>query len=269
MNDGTTPHIEARQEKVTIYVDVLILTNVYITYFFIKSVMLVSHRKYTVFKVISASLIGGISSLQIFISDSLFFSFAVKLITLFIISLILSGLRLKTLFDTAGKLILVNLLFIGMCVLIWKILGRAVYIIGVTVYFDISLIILVLVTAITYAVFWIYDYISFRNCAKKGASVEIKTESVSVRLDGISDTGNSLYDFFSQKSVIVCSSDELEAAFKNKLYKLLPYSTVNGSGLIKVYTPKCVYIDNRQVDVSIAITKLDETKAIFNPNILR
>ncbi len=253
----------------TIYVDVLILTNVYITYFFIKSVMLISHKKYTALKTISASLIGGISSLQIFISDNLLIGLCLKLFSLFIISLILSGLSIKALLDTAAKLIMVNLLFIGMCILIWRLLGRAVYIIGVTVYFDISLIMLVVVTAVTYAVFWIYDYISFRLCAKKGAKVEIKTENVSVSLDGISDTGNSLYDFFSQKSVIICCSEELEAAFKNKLYKLLPYSTINGSGLIKVYTPTCVHIDNRQVDVNIAITKLDEAKAIFNPNILR
>lgn len=253
----------------TVYVDVLMLTNVYITYFFIKSVMLISHRKCTALKTISASLIGGISSLQIFISESLIISLAIKLASLLIISLILSGFDLRKLLDTAAKLVLVNMLFIGMCVLIWRLLGRSVYIIGVTVYFDISLILLVIVTAVTYAVFWIYDYISIRLCSKRGTKVEIKTENVSVTLDGISDTGNSLYDFFAQKSVIVCSSKELETAFGNKRFKLLPFSTVNGSGLIKVYTPSSVYIDNRQVDANVGITQLDESKAIFNPNILR
>ncbi len=253
----------------TVYIDVLILTNVYFTYFFIKSVMLVSHKRFSPLRTLLASLLGGISSLQIFISDSLPLSTLAKLLSLALISLLLSGFNARDFLDTALKLILVNLLFIGLCIVLWRLLGRSVYIIGMTVYFDISLVILVLVTVITYAAFWVYDYISFRLSARRGAKVRVETENSLVTLDGISDTGNSLYDFLSQRSVIVCSSKELEAAFENKLYKLLPFETVNGSGLVRVYVPKKVYIDSKSVEANIALVKLDKPKAIFNPNILR
>ncbi len=252
-----------------VYVDILILTNVYVTYFFIKAVEVSVHKKYSAARVLSASLIGGMSSMQILLTGNLLISGGIKLLTLFLISVILEGLNFKAILKACGAILSVNLLFIGICFVLWKALGRAVIVIGVTVYFDISLIMLAVVTILTYAVFWLYDYLSFRCASKRGATVCVKTDLDEITLDGISDTGNSLYDFFAQKAVIVCCSQELEKAFDSKRFKLLPYQTVNGSGMIRVYTPKSVRIDNKQVDVNIGMTNLGSPRAIFNPNILR
>lgn len=252
-----------------VYIDILILTNVYVTYFFIKAVEKTVHKKYRAAKVLTASLIGGVSSMQILLTGSLILSGAIKVLTLFLISMILEGIKIKAVLKACAAMVSVNLLFIGLCFVLWKVFGRAVIVIGVTVYFDISLLMLAVITILTYAVFWLHDYLSFRCASKRGARVCVKTDFDEVVLDGISDTGNSLYDFFAQKSVVVCCSQELEKAFGSKRFKLLPYKTVNGSGMIRVYTPKSVRIDNKQVDVNIGMTNLGEPRAIFNPNILR
>lgn len=252
-----------------VYVDILMLTNVYITYFFIKALQITIHRKYTALRVLTASLIGGISSMQILLSVGIAVSAGIKVITLLLISALLEGLNFKAIIKSCAVLISVNILFIGLCFLLWKFFNRAVIVIGVTVYFDISLLMLAVVTIITYSIFWLYDYLSFMNSAKRGAKVCVKIDSNEVMLNGICDTGNSLYDFFAQKPVIVCNSKDLEKAFCSKRFKLLPYKTVSGSGMIRVYTPKSVKIDNRTVEANIALTELGEPRAIYNPNILR
>lgn len=252
-----------------IYVDVLIVTNIYITYIFIKAATLISHTKYPIHRVLTASLIGGMSSLQILITGNLLLSFAIKLLTLFLIAFVLAGFKYKEILNLTAKLTVINLMFIGIVMLIWRVFGRAVYMIGVTVYFDISMLMLVAVTAITYLMFWIYDLLSFRLASRNGGEVTVVTDQKRVCLSGVSDTGNTLYDFFAEKPVVVCSSDELEAEYQNKRYKLLAYTTVNGKGLIRVYTPKEVFIDQKRVDVNIGLLEDSATRAVYNPCILR
>lgn len=255
--------------SLTVYVDVLFITNLYITYVFIKAAQLLSHCKISRLRVIIASAVGGVASFSVFLTESLLLSLFIKLASLAAIGFILSGKKPRAFLAITSRLVIINLLFIGLCVLLWKLLGQTVYIIGATVYFDISLLTLMLTTAATYLLFWIYDFLSLRLNSKDGREVTVVTENSSVTLNGISDTGNTLYDFFTQKPVIVCSSDRLEKELGNLSCRLLAFTTVNGKGLIRVYSPKDVIIDGRSVNVSVGLMSDEKVYAVYNPCVLR
>ena len=58
------------------------------------------------------------------------------------------------------------------------------------------------------------------------------------------------------------------------MFRIIPYSTVSGEGMIPVFTPDEVVITSRntgcckKADVMIGIRDIDK-KAVFNPNIIR
>ena len=104
------------------------------------------------------------------------------------------------------------------------------------------------------------------------------------------DTGNTLCEPFSQYPVIVASEDAVkpvaEEAFSNLLtysepdrvlkhkYRLVPYTSIGGSGLLPAFLPKEVYINDNYCPqkVYIAVCKSNvlkgEIKAMVNPEII-
>ncbi len=162
-------------------------------------------------------------------------------------------------------------------------------------YMDFSLLSLVIFTALAYVIICIIRYFRDKNTDTDGIyKVIIKNKGKIISIDGIADTGNSLVDSFSGKSVIVCSKNELEKiidipdmnfmennfdnyykyAEKFRGFKLIPYSTIGENGIIPVFSPDEILIKEekskniRQTDALIGISSRN-VKAVFNPELLK
>ena len=142
----------------------------------------------------------------------------------------------------------------------------------------ISLRTLVLCTAGAYAVLTLIARIRERIGAADGSfEVIIRHGTHTVCLEGLADTGNSLTDLCTGKPVIVCSREALCGIVPEEPcrgFRLLPYSTAAGDGLLTVFTPDEAVIRSgrtgcvKAVDVLIGADGQSHQQAIFHPRIL-
>lgn len=276
----------------TIYVDVLIILNIYVNFFLLKATARLTHTPIKTVRCIVSSVIGSIFSLTIFLPDMNFLiPLAIKLAAAVIIIAAAFGIknRLRTV-----KLIfyfyVVNFLFGGIIILFYLTFRPGFMAFGNTYfYIDFSLISLVVFTAAAY-----FAVALFRRFLDRGGDSDAKYRIViryngrSVSVDAISDTGNSLADAFSGKPVIICRKSDIseitgitgefvpeneELLYKAARIRFIPYSTIGNSGMIAVFKPDEITIRNaetgkgKRVDALIGINTKD-VPAIFNPKLL-
>ena len=84
-----------------VYADILIVVNTIVDYFLIKATCLLKKKKISVLKQIIASILGGISSLYIFLQNTNWIiDFSFQCIMSFIISIICFGVKRKQLLSS-------------------------------------------------------------------------------------------------------------------------------------------------------------------------
>lgn len=268
-----------------IYADVLVITNIYFTYFFIKVLCLVFHIKTNAKRVALASVAGGISALLILLPINDYIIILLKLAAVLIIILICGFSRDKyDVIKYSLVFILINIVFSGICFAFWKLSGgKIIYVKNFTVYFDISLIMLIITTILVYFIMTIADYFLINRKNLSGLyTVSFNLFNRDYTLKGIVDTGNKLYDYFSGRSVVICKSNELLGLYNELLnqninsgFRLIPFNTISSNGLIPIKTMQTIKITDedgkfKEVRACIGITscKEKEPTAIFNPAIL-
>ncbi len=267
-----------------IYADVLVITNIYFTYFFVKILTLVFHIKAKPKRVALASVTGGISSLLILLPISDYIITVLKIIAVIIIILICGLSKDKyDLIKYSLTFILINIVFTGLCFFIWRLSGgRMIYVKNFTVYFDVSLIMLIIVTILVYFIMTIADYFLINRRNLSGMyTITFNLFNKDYSFKGIVDTGNNLYDYFSGRSVIICRSNELMGLYNELLnqnintgFRLIPYATISGDSLIPIKSMQGIKITNengntKEVRACIGITSSEaDEMAIFNPSIL-
>lgn len=273
-----------------IYIDVLVITNAAVTLMFILGLGKITHTALKKLRIAVSCIFGGLSSLLVIAEPQGFFQSlivsSVKIICIIITILIAFKWRgLLSLVKYFLLYLTMNLLFAGCCFLLWEITGsRIIYIKNYTVYFDISLISIAVSTILAYAAITVYDIITTR-CFRKDKAYKAKytVGDYEITLPAVADTGNTLCDSFTGIPVIVFYCDELFEHFNLDYenyctvngFRLIPYSTINGSSLISVTSRGKVEIlseDNfsKEVRCYVGIVKSADNKsrAIFNPNLL-
>ena len=268
-----------------IYADVLVITNIYFTYFFIKVLSLVFHIKTNAKRVALASVAGGISALLILIPINDYIIMLLKLAVVFVIILICGFSKDKyDVIKYSLVFILINIVFSGLCFAFWKLSGgKMIYVKNFTVYFDTSSIMLILITILVYFVMTIADYFLINRKNLTGLyTVSFNLFNRDYTLKGVVDTGNKLYDYFSGRSVVICKSNELFGLYNELLnqninsgFRLIPFKTISSDGLIPIKTMQGIRItdedgNTKEVRACIGITSSEENEstAIFNPGIL-
>lgn len=268
-----------------IYADVLVITNIYFTYFFIKVLSLVFHIKANAKRVALASVAGGISSLLILLPINDYIIMLLK-ITAVLMIILICGFA-KDIFDIIKYslvFILINIVFSGICFAFWKLSGgKMIYVKNFTVYLDLSLIMLIIITILVYFIMTIADYFLINRKNLTGLyTVSFNLFNKDYNFKGVVDTGNKLYDYFSGRSVVICKSNELLGLYNemmnqnvNSGFRLMPYNTISSDGLIPIKAMQGINItdedgNSKEVRVCIGITGSGEAEptAIFNPAIL-
>ncbi len=141
-----------------------------------------------------------------------------------------------------------------------------------TFYFDISLFMLIAVTAIVYITIELVSRIcTYKFNKSHSYTVSIKYNNCDILLPGLADTGNTAKDTFSGTPVIICQGIILHSG--NKPCRIIPYSTVSGEGILYAIKPDYVSINDnngniKSVDALCASVESEKQLAIFNPILL-
>lgn len=282
-----------------IYLDVLILINLYVTYFQILAVSAFTHRKTVWYRKLSAAGIGAVASLSIFIPQEM-------VLTLTLLKIFLCALIAFVAFGYTGFrayavsvlfLMLVSFVFSGLMLCVWLFAApmKMLFING-TVYFGVDTMTIILSTCAAYGVVRIIRYILDKNGKTDGKyTVIIKNNGRECRLSALADSGNGMVDCFSGLPVIVCKRDmcadvsppAIDMIENNsdiseigtlmiKGVRIMPFSTVGKGGLICMFKAESVVIDDETNEekypvnalIGIVIGGRQEYEAIFNPKIL-
>lgn len=273
-----------------IYLDVLFITNAVITLMYLKGLSKITHSKLKNSRIILASLFGGISSLILIIETHSFWQAALittlKLAAVSAEILIAFGFgSIKKLFRYSILYIILNLIFAGCCLILWEITGsKIIYIKNYTVYFDISLLSIILSVILAYGAITVYDLITNRNFRKSHCyKAKYRIGDYEITLPAIADSGNLLCDSFTGCPVVVFYCNELfdhfnldyENQFSLNGFRLIPCTTINGKCLLPVTSKGTVeVVDNNHFSkeiacyVGIARSGSNKSRAIFNPSLL-
>lgn len=282
-----------------IYLDVLILINLYVTYFQILAVSVFTHRKTVWYRKLSAAGIGAVASLSIFIPQEM-------VLTLTLLKIFLCALIAFVAFGYTGFrayavsvlfLMLVSFVFSGLMLCVWLFAApmKMLFING-TVYFGVDTMTIILSTCAAYGVVRIIRYILDKNGKTDGKyTVIIKNNGRECRLSALADSGNGMVDCFSGLPVIVCRRDmcadvsppAIEMIENNsdisdigtqmiKGVRIMSFSTVGKGGFICMFKAESVVIDDETNEekypvnalIGIVIGGRQEYEAIFNPKIL-
>lgn len=273
----------------SIYLDVLIVLNIYVNYFLLRATAKFTHTPLKTLRCIISSVVGSLFSLTILLpSGGFLVSLALKLAAAAIITGMAFGIkdRKQTL-----KLILyfyiVNFIFGGVVMLLYITFKPSFMAFNNSYFYvDFSLISLVVFTAIAYFAVTAVRRIMDKGCdTSHHYKVTVRHQSRVFSMDALADTGNSLTDHFSGKPVIICPQKEFKDIEKpvcpeNAEYfyekyglRFIPYSTIGNAGLIPVFSPDEIIITDAETGKKLKIEALiginpRDTPAIFNPNLL-
>lgn len=265
----------------TIYIDVLIVLNIYVNFFLLRITAKVMHFPVRTGRTLFAAFYASLYSLLILAPE-------LPEIALNAIKLGASATVILVCFGWNGvrRLVIAGAVFYGSNM----VLAGALYAVyswlrpdfiqfanGVF-YIDFSLIVLVVTTAAMYGLVCAARQFIDRGGTDCGAYEVIVRRGGDVKvLSGLADTGNCLVDWFSGAPVIVCSSAKLGIDLSGGLpegYRLLPCTTVSDSGMMAIFKPDEVLIrdtqsgQRRRVEAVIGLGR-DGAEAVFNPKILK
>ncbi|MBQ7131828.1 MAG: sigma-E processing peptidase SpoIIGA [Oscillospiraceae bacterium] len=266
-----------------IYIDVLLIVNLYVNWIMLRAVAKVLCDSISAKRCLAAALFGSLMSLSILLEPfPLVLSVLYKLFGALVMTLIAFGKKgviRHTLF-----LFFFSFIFAGtaLCLSILFPSNNTI-VSNSSVYFDISFLSLFIFTSAAYLIICLVSYFFGTKAYKNGVfRVTVNTGVKSITLKGIADTGNLLVDTLSGKPVIVCSKDDFDFDIESvagqnikqfKGLRYLPYSTISGDAAMPVFVPTNVEIieDNAKKTKKVeALIGLGENSgcAVFNPKIL-
>lgn len=274
-----------------IYLDVLIITNCVMTLIFLSCISRLTHSATSRVRLVLSSCIGGIASLIVAVNTNGFF----QSVCVTLVKFLLIGLIVFTAFDlrTPARLLkyiflyfFCELVFAGVSLLIWEMTdSRIIYVKNYTVYFDISLIYLVVATILIYVILSVYEWLrTYRFSAYERYKAVYTIGNYAVELPAVADTGNNLHDAFTGVPIIIFFSAELFEHFNLdcpekytlESFRIAPYSTIGGNGILPVTSKGNVTIsdskgNSKQVKCCVGIlhSGKDKSRAIFNPCLLQ
>lgn len=265
----------------SVYLDTLVIVNTYIGWLIISLCARLAHLGASGKRRAAGAFLSGLTSLIIVMpSGTPFLKLAAAMLKLISCPLIAFAAFYKK------GMSLKRYLFSTLCLTMSTMaLGGAVYLIQMTMstdiiyinnysfYFDISLSTLIFLTGLVYIIMLILSHFFSRESDEaRSYTVGFTVRDKSYILEGISDTGNTVTDLFSGKRVVICQGFEHPPPSSYGM-RVVPYSTVNGEGILYAFSPDSIYIENdagqrKDVSALVAFVEGGKKRAVFNPKIL-
>lgn len=268
--------------KQTIYIDVLIGVNLFVNYFLLlctkKFLSLEAKRK----RLIAAALLGALYSLWILLPvTGALISLIVKLMMSVSIVLAAFGFHdVRGLVRETVAFYLVSFAFAGLMLVLWYFFApQNLLIRNSVVYFEISPLLLILLTVICYLAIALFQRITGRQMPRElNCRIVIECGGRSCFCTARVDTGNTLREPFSGDPVAVVYEAALAGMVppRDSLnFRLIPFDAVSGGGVLEAFRPKRLTVicgktkfETGKVFIAVAKTKFSGFDALLNPELL-
>ena len=256
-----------------VYIDVLLAVNLIINYFLLTACMSFCKLQARIRRRLLGSALGAVYSFILFLPElPVWGSVIVRLIMSATIALAAFGwVSPRRFLRALAGFYAVSFAFAGIMFGLWVMFKPAGMVISNSVvYFNISPLLLVFFAALCYLVFSLAGYfVKQRAPDNKCYTVEIRHHDKTLRSAALLDTGNSVSDLFTGNPVVIAEYSLIEPLldpncrhlFKNsshsfagtalippelkKNYRILPYSTLSGSGIMPAFSPDKITVFNQ------------------------
>lgn len=241
----------------TIYIDVLITVNIFIDFFLILCTKKALHINVTYKRILLGSIIGGVESL-IALLPPVGFGINIPLNLMCAAVIVFSTFgkcTIKTYMKRVAVYFMFSFSFCGIMIFLYtafKPNGMEIY--NDVVYFNISPILLIIITLVSYYILKIIKRLTKGVNGGGTCNIEIKAEQKVFSFCAKIDSGCTLKEPFSGNDVIIVEKSILENFSPNdKKIRLIPFESLGGTGVIKGFKPDIVKIDNKKIDDDIYI----------------
>lgn len=259
---------------VTVYVDVLIILNTLVNYFMLLAVRKITRAHTSRPRIALGSLVGGFSSMLIFLEDLGAIMTVLKLLTAVLMTIITFGVKpLKSLLKKVFWLFAISFIFGGLMFAIYMFFDTdiLIYTNGI-VYFDIDITFLVVCSVFSYIVITVIAKFTDKKAPKSQEYyVTIQQKDKVISATALMDTGNALREPFSSYPVVMVEKDLFsQFSIPDDKFRLIPVTTVNGDSLIKAFRPESLKINSFMTDkvyIGESAVPLEEYKIILNINL--
>lgn len=240
----------------TVYVDVMIFTNIFEDFLLLYAVKYILRIKTKYFRLVSGSLAGGILSILSLLNIHFIISIIIKILVALLLILITFGFKNKRLYiKAASTLIVVTFLVNGAIICFYLALKpNGMIIINDSVYFDISPLLLIILTLVVYIILFLFKKL-FKNHVKsnlvKDVSVKLNNSIFIIKCKV--DSGLNAKEPFSGSSVIIVEKKIFINSINNSKLRVIPFNSIGGNGIIYGFKAQNIQIDNKTIDEDIYI----------------
>ncbi len=283
--------------KQIIYIDILIIVNLFVNYFLLLTTAKFFCIKWKVHRLVLGEILGGIYSLYILAPElPLFISLVIKLLmSITIIGTTFGFKKTIPFFKILIYFYSINFLFSGIMMALWFLFKpNGMQMNNGIVYFNISPIVLIASTLISYVVIEIINrIINKRAFENKLIKLKIKFKDKQIEIFAKIDTGNSLKEPFSNLPVIVAKETYItpllpepickqitnfrENELKNILnlkIRMIPFKTISEESILPSFKPDFIKINESEVQKEVYVALCPDkfmpinASALINPEIL-
>ena len=265
----------------TVYADILILTNFLVDYFLISFSCNLLHQKPRLFRLLLSAGVGSIFSLYIFLPQTNFaFQIIIHILMCSVLCFVCLGFgSIKSFVRSVATLFCVNFAYSGAMIAIWLVFKPYGMVINNSmVYFNISPMFFILFSVVGY-----FGVIIIRKITKRSffantyCQARLCCGDLELSLPGIVDTGNSLVDLFGLSQILITDSDTVrkilgDEFFNPTRFRKIPCGTVTGQKLLDGYRidSAVVNFNNKNYHfkspiLAVSAIQIIDAKIIVNP----
>ena len=272
-----------------VYLDVLIILNIYVSYFLFKGSAKLMSLKTGKFRVFLGSIFGGLYSLIILFNMSDFEFVLIKLcMGVSLVLIVFATKSIKQTLKCGLYFFLVNFIYGGFMFALWTFFApnNMAYRNGVA-YFDITALTLVISTIVAYlGITLVTMILNKRSTAEQFVDITVSLNGREAMIQAFVDTGNKLCDIFTGLPVIVVEYDSIEDIVPDKIkgyfksptqfsfdeledssylskLKLIPVSVVSKELMLPAFRPEYVTIHSVKKTAIIAVSQSPVSNGSF------
>lgn len=268
--------------KQTIYVDVLLGTNLFINYFLLLAVSKFLFRPVKRWRCLLGAGVGALYALTILISILPVIAFLGKIIiSAIIVRITFTWEGKRSFFKEVLSFYLISFAFAGIMLGIWFVIApNGLVINNSIVYFNISPLLFLLLTVACYLLLRLIQRVTGRQAPKETqCEIRIFLQGKVINCIARIDTGNDLIEPFSGFPVLVLEEKCMKGIDMptQEHCRLIPFQCVSGSGLLRGFRPEKVeilsggkYISRENLYIAVSQTPLSQGdfQALLNPMLL-
>ncbi len=250
----------------TVYADILFIVNLYIDALLLSAVRRFLHLQLSRLRWLSASLLGGLFGFTALLPQlNGFWLFLLGTVEAFLlICAAFAPKRAVLLLKATFLLLLFGAALSGLLGLMQSFLPmRGMVLRNGAVYFDLSPLLLVLLTCLAYGILYLFDRI-FRKKEPDTllAAVTLTLNGVHAVFTAKVDTGMTLHEPFSGLPAALAEKSAVRTLLPEDFgketcalpFRFIPYSSVGGSGVLPAFRPDTAEINGEPAELWVAVT---------------